>query len=297
MRSIALLCAALLAAPFSASAQSPDLPRNLHLAPADASPLWAGSSAGHQELPYSPQIDGAVVVVTGGLWILTESLKAEMAPASCLWCSHNGLDDAVTAALAWPDIKLAATVGNITGFVLTPLVTAGTLAIAANHDGHLDDFWVNSLVMVEAVTVSSLLNQAVKYSVGRERPFVSELSPADKAKTADPADNNLSFYSGHSNLAFALAISAGTIAHIRGYQYEPLVWGVGVPLASFVAYSRIAAKKHYFTDVLVGSAAGAAFGFAIPWFFHRPKGGTSQTSSALTVSPLPNGAAFTLLFD
>ena len=85
---------------------------------------------------------------------------------------------------------------------------------------------------------------------------------------SDRADDNLSFYSGHTNLAFALVVSAGTIAHIRNYEAEPYIWGFGIPIALFVAYTRIAAQKHYFTDVLIGAVIGSAIGFAIPWL-HR----------------------------
>jgi membrane-associated phospholipid phosphatase len=291
MRTLALLCAALAAFPSIGRAQASDVPKAALPSPTSTRPLFAGGNSGARALSYDLKIDGGVVILTGGAYILTEILKENFAPARCVWCARNGMDDAVTNALGWSDIKLASTISNVVGYAATPLAAVGVLSLAAGKDGHLDEMWVNALLMVEAVAVSSALNQAVKFTAGRERPFVAELSPEAKARTAEPADNNLSFYSGHSNLVFALAVSAGTLAHMRGYEYEPAVWAVGLPLAGFVAYSRIAAKKHYLTDVLVGSAAGAAIGFALPWFLHRPKSDTG-----VTVSALPNGAAFTLRF-
>lgn len=278
---ITALCSLLVAS--TASPAAAPRAADLESAPRSAS-AWA-APRGEDTLDYSWTVDGAIILTTGTGWIGSELFKNSLAPQTCGWCRHNGLDDAVTRRLAWHDIKAAATTGDLTGFVLTPLLSVGMLALAANSEDRLEEMPANALLIVEAITISSAVNQIAKFSAGRERPFVSDLPLAQKGLTAHPADNNLSFYSGHSNLVFALAVSAGTIAHIRGYEGEPYVWGVGVPVAAFVAYSRIAAKKHYLTDVLVGSAAGAAFGFALPWFFHRDTG-----PSALTLTPLPNGA-------
>jgi hypothetical protein len=35
---------------------------------------------------------------------------------------------------------------------------------------------------------------------------------------------DVSFWSGHTSLAFALAVSSGTVASSRGYDLAPLVW-------------------------------------------------------------------------
>ena len=44
-----------------------------------------------------------------------------------------------------------------------------------------------------------------------------------------------------------------------------MIWGAGLGLAVTTAYLRIAADRHYATDVLAGSAFGIAAGIAIPW--------------------------------
>ena len=59
----------------------------------------------------------------------------------------------------------------------------------------------------------------------------------------------------------------------------------------------MAADKHYATDVLVGMAVGALFGFAIPMAFHPrdgrlvPSADTSGGGVQLELVPGPNGAA------
>ena len=52
-------------------------------------------------------------------------------------------------------------------------------------------------------------------------------------------------------------------------------------LAASTAYLRIAADKHYFSDVLVGSAFGMASGIAVPLMWRHN----------LEVMPQPNGVA------
>jgi hypothetical protein len=92
-----------------------------------------------------------------------------------------------------------------------------------------------------------------------------------KAPRASERDD-LSFYSGHTTEAVSLAVAAGTVASLRGYRLAPLVWGTSLPVALVTGYLRIAADRHYFTDVLVGAVAGAAVGFLVPYLFHRPDG-------------------------
>jgi membrane-associated phospholipid phosphatase len=127
----------------------------------------------------------------------------------------------------------------------------------------------NSLIVLESVALAGSLSQIVKFAAIRERPFVHALPPADKPLTDSPSDNNVSFYSSHSSFAFALAVSSGTIASMRGYRMAPVVWAAGLISAASVGYLRIAADKHYFTDVLVGATVGSAFGWAVPSLFHR----------------------------
>jgi membrane-associated phospholipid phosphatase len=67
----------------------------------------------------------------------------------------------------------------------------------------------------------------------------------------------------------SLAISAGTVAHMRGYRHANLLYGGGVALSLATGYLRIAADKHWSTDVLTGWIVGAAVGYAVPRYLHR----------------------------
>jgi membrane-associated phospholipid phosphatase len=140
---------------------------------------------------------------------------------------------------------------------------------------------MDAALILESMVLAVDLNQLVKIGAGRERPFVHALPEAEKGMTEHPEDNNLSFYSGHTTFAFSLAVSAGTIASMRRYKLAPAVWAVGLTAATATGWLRIAADRHYFTDVLIGALAGGAVGFAVPWI-HR-----TQPRSTTMVAPVP----------
>ena len=81
----------------------------------------------------------------------------------------------------------------------------GLDVLAAGTDRVLRYSPVDILIVAESTVLAVDLNQLVKFSAGRERPFVAALPEADKGLTAAPADNNLSFYSGHTAMAFSLS--------------------------------------------------------------------------------------------
>lgn len=139
------------------------------------------------------------------------------------------------------------------------------------------------LLVLEAAGIAVDLNQVAKFAVGRQRPFVRYGDP-DRAR--DP-DDNLSFYSSHTGLAFSLAASAGTVSSLRGYRCAPWVWAVGMSLAALTAYLRVASDEHYLTDVVAGAAVGTAVGIAVPRLLHgrEPHGVSGQR----TVVALPLG--------
>lgn len=249
--------------------------------------LAAGRAAAVEPLAHDLRIDVPVIAGVGLGWIGSEIGKGGLAPAACRWCDADGQGndalngfDAAGRSLRWSDARLADRLSSLDAFVVLPAALLGLGAVAAARDRALDGWPLDSLLLAETAVVQAGVNQLVKFAVGRERPFVHALSAGEKGLVAAPADNNLSFYSGHSSLAFSLAVGAGTLAHLRGYRSEPLVWGVGLPLAAGAAWLRIAADKHYATDVLVGSAVGAAFGFAVPWLFHRRTGSAQPGTPA-----------------
>jgi membrane-associated phospholipid phosphatase len=256
--------------------------------------LFAASSAAPARandvhaLHYDLRLDLPLTIGAGTLWITSELLKSKLAPTHCRWCDDNALDRGVRDELRWDHAKAADRTSNWLAFGVMPALSlGGMLALGAAQDSWRTGA-IDALIVLEATALSANLNQIVKLLVGRERPFVHALSADQKAHTDHPADNNLSFYSGHTSPAFALAVAAGTVATLRGYRAAPAVWAVGLPLAAFTGYLRIAADKHYLTDVLTGAVLGSSVGFLVPFFLHgrRTSSATPNVSMGTTAPQL-----------
>jgi membrane-associated phospholipid phosphatase len=141
----------------------------------------------------------------------------------------------------------ADTVGSA-GDVVTVLLpaTAGIATLALkDHEG--------TVQLVKSMTLALSATIILKYSVNEKRPN----------------GENYSFPSGHSAIAFS---SAEAIRNRYGWEY-------GIPAyaaASFVAYSRVEAREHYFHDVLAGAVIGAASSY----LFTTPYKGLNISSEA-----------------
>lgn len=236
-------------------------------------------------------VDLSLTLGGGAAWIALEVLKPTLAPASCAWCPSAGYDVTVRDTLRWTDPAPADVTSYVTGFALAPIAALGLDALAVQgRGGSAREWFDDALVISESIVIASDINQIVKFAVGRERPFVHALPAHEKPNTSQPSDNNVSFFSGHTTLAFAAAVSSGTIASLKGYRSAPYIWATGLALATTTGYLRIAADKHYLTDVLVGAACGAAVGALVPWI-HRPTSDTRSTRvTGLTGAPVVGGA-------
>ena len=99
-----------------------------------------------------------------------------------------------------------------------------------------------------AVSAGILIFKFAKQAVGRKRPC--HIEPHCWATLLPP--DQFSFPSGHSITAFAVAISLGS--------FYPAALPLLLICAANVALSRILLGMHFLSDVLVGSALGAALG-------------------------------------
>jgi membrane-associated phospholipid phosphatase len=238
------------------------------------------------ELRLNLPLDLGITLGGAALFATTEVLTPVLAQKSCGWCDRNadgsdnlnGFDSSVRRALRWRSKGTAGTLSDVFSFVLAPSVGAGIGALVAWHDDRLRELPEDILLVAEAAVIAMNTTQLAKFTVGRERPYAHFRTAAARASEQSDADN-LSFYSGHSTLAFSLATAAGTVASMRRHSLAPVMWIAGLTFASTGAYLRVAADKHYATDVLVGSLVGASIGFAVPYFAHGPR--------ALRVSALP----------
>jgi membrane-associated phospholipid phosphatase len=202
----------------------------------------------------------SITAVGGVVYPATGWLQDRLAPTTCKWCSPTDPDASIRATFRWDDRGTAGMLSNVTAYAMSPAVGVGLILL--NTPPTWADVIDNIVPIGEAMVVTEWVTRGVKLAVGRERPYAHY-------GASESAEDNLSVPSGHTSRAYALATSAGVIAHMRGYSIEPIVWAVGMTLAGTSGYLRIAADSHYLTDVLAGAALGAAAGLTVPWLMRR----------------------------
>jgi membrane-associated phospholipid phosphatase len=223
------------------------------------------------QMRFDPGLDITLTIYAGAAWLVTEADKPSLAPDGCRWCdgSLNGLDAAARRALRWGNTETASSLSNLAVFGVAPVSALGLSALAAWHDHRQENIPADAVLILEASLMAMDLNQATKYLAGRARPYARFADATVLATGPDPHDANLSFFSGHATAAFALAASSGTVATLRHYRWAPWVWAQGLAIGFAAGYLRLAADRHYLTDVLTGAAMGTLVGVTVP-LLHRP---------------------------
>lgn len=125
-------------------------------------------------------------------------------------------------------------------------------------------------VYAEAMLISSSLNLLVRSTGVHPRPLVySRDVPASERLSPEASG---SFYSGHANAAFLSAVYFAYTYSLRhpDSRYQGAIWAGSLGAAATVAGLRVAAGKHFLSDVVVGAAMGSFFGWVFP-YMHRSR--------------------------
>jgi len=125
----------------------------------------------------------------------------------------------------------------------------------ARHDERARE---TGLLGAEALIDSAIVVTALKEITQRGRP----LSGRDRSE----------FFAGGSSFPSGHSIEAWSLAAVIANEYHDHRWvQIGAyGIASAVSLSRFTGRKHYLSDVLVGSAAGYGIGRYVYRTHHRP---------------------------
>lgn len=173
---------------------------------------------------------------------------------------------------------------------------AAPLAISAwdaRARGRWSELFVDAAIYAEALTLSSALNLLVRSTRVHPRPLVYGSDAPDSEKRKGEASG--SFYSGHANGAFVAAAYVGYTYPLRHPEFRHAAWlrAGAFGYAALVAGLRVAAGKHFPTDVLAGAAAGTFFGWLLPRLHLLPAshaggaGAAAETRPRLGLQMLP----------
>jgi membrane-associated phospholipid phosphatase len=118
--------------------------------------------------------------------------------------------------------------------------------------------WANdALLLAENVMLTGLLTQTVKTAVGRPYPYL--YAPNSDPALRDDGINYASFWSGHTAVAMAGAVSFAYLFAERHphSRWRWAAWALAPAIALAAGVLQVAAANHYPSDVAVGALAGA----------------------------------------
>lgn len=135
-------------------------------------------------------------------------------------------------------------------------------------DSNPDVAWQMTVLNAQSHAIANFVTHATKRLADRTRPYVQTCDSSEPDASCGSDADFEAFFSGHASTA---ATSAGlTCAH---HTYLPLYGGGladtaacvgGIGIATTVSALRIAADKHWATDVVTGNLVGYLAGFALP---------------------------------
>ncbi len=232
----------------------------------------------HPQVVYrvDARVDGAVAAVSA-LTIAVPALLASRIIRERCPCDPRSVNAFDRGAIGnHSDLADYASTATVALAVVGP--AALDWALLRHEDAPDDALSTDLVVFGETLLVNGALVQVVKYSVQRPLP---RTYAGDPALIHSPGGYR-SFYSGHTSLAMA-ALTAAAYTARRRYGERVWPWLVVAGVGASVAVERVAAGRHFPSDVLVGAAAGTAVGLAVPWLHDR--------APSLALLPLRNGLA------
>lgn len=155
------------------------------------------------------------------------------------------------------------------------LVTPGILGLIAPPSEYLAIGTSYAGTMMSAYLVRSVL----KYTIHRDRPYVGELIN----RPSDTSEDDESFPSGHTLMAFSAASYAQTMQNLF-YPDSNTMKAVSATtwaLALTTAVLRVTSGSHYISDVVAGAAIGSAIGFLGPYLTQRMQQHDSRAPNVL----------------
>jgi membrane-associated phospholipid phosphatase len=162
-------------------------------------------------------------------------------------------------------------------------IVAGYAAGTMRHNDYLKQ---TSVIAGEAVADSLILNEGLRYAINRQTPMQGDGTGRFWPHGTKTWPDGQSMPSNHSIIAWSFA-------HVVAARYPG--WGTRLAvygLATTVSVSRVMAREHFPSDVLVGSTLGYLIG---GYVVH--KRGEPSRSYSFSMVDTPNGRGVQLSYN
>ncbi|HTV15218.1 MAG TPA: phosphatase PAP2 family protein [Acidobacteriaceae bacterium] len=164
-----------------------------------------------------------------------------------------------------------------------PFATSAVFYFAGNR--HDDSYMKETAVLsAEAMADAGILNEGLKYAIDREGPMV------DNAK-GDFWPRGIKGWPNSPSMPSEHAMNVWAFAHVVAGQYNGVATNLVVyGLATTVSVSRVYARQHFPSDVLVGSTLGWITG---GYVLHRRSHEHGMPDISTVETPLGRGVGLT----
>ncbi len=213
---------------------------------------------------------------------------ARVRPADATWLIPLG---GITAGLFVTDRQYSASLSRnpttishyktVSNLGVASLVGAGAGLYLFSFPTHKDHWRETGFLAGEAALNSLVTIEALKYSAGRERPY--------------QGNGSGSFFQGGTSFPSEHAAAAWSIAGVIAHEYPgtlPKLFAYGA--ASAVSFSRVHARQHFPSDVVIGSVLGYLVAESVYRRRHDPEigGGAWEAPREFVESDKSHSPAF-----
>lgn len=245
--------------------------RKRSLEPKRAEPRTAGRAT----FQVDPIADTSLIVVSFGTAFVLEQITStgEIRPQQIAtnFERHQLLGIDQSAITSTPDPNAGPRsnlgLGAAVAFAVIDPVLSGF------RERSLQTALVDAMLYAETASLTMALTDMVKLAVRRPRPRAyldAEQHRNDGNYSNASTDSALSFFSGHASMTASIGATASYLAFARSPKsWRPwLTLALATSITTFVSIERVRGGKHFPTDVLAGSFAGAGIGLLVP-HLHR----------------------------
>jgi membrane-associated phospholipid phosphatase len=242
----------------------------------------------------------ALIGVTGGVALAGLLITPDRHDP---WRATLGVDETVRDVIRLSDAEgrqVARTTSDILAGLSVTLPTLGDAWLNAAWQRKSPAVaWEMTIINLEVLGLTAAVVGTAKWAFSRERPFGRLCGTEFDAGSKQCTDNDryVSYFSGHA--AFTFAASSALCVHHHHFE----LWGevspwvpcaAGYAVAATTGALRMAADRHYVSDVLTGAVVGTAIGLVVPWLHYSY--GSSEPGPDVVVSANGSGATLRLLF-
>ena len=199
--------------------------------------------------------DGLVLGAASLVALLGRPVRERLIEPHCFPCDEEGVNPLDREVVRWHSRSL-----DTLSYALEIAALITPVASSLREQGPSRNLLKDLLVYAEVIALNSAANIVVKSVVARPVPRVYTNRFPELQRQARGYG---SFYSGHcAHTTGALAANAA-MGRLRGRK-GIWPWMLVAGGATLMSAARVGAGRHFYTDVVAGSLAGAAIGALVP---------------------------------